>query len=374
MVNIGEITTNNFTATPYMFGLYYIGVTSSQLQASSQLTKGFTVAPAQLTSDQNNYNPTNLNLANILELNGDASFRALTGLTAQPNGTIIDLVNTGSNTILLYDEGTTQAASSTATNRFAFNGYDIPIFPRSAVTLMYSASLSRWIRMHETSHVIPHPYWGYYVNNDMSNNIAGDQFDLAAASGGSVTVADGGFNHPGCLNFNLGTSTSGTGTYRVTGATITLGNSWYYRFDALVKVLQLSNGTDNYTLRVGFIDSATAESTDGAFFRYNHAVNSGKWERVTINNTTATATDTTVTVGTTNFTRLTIIVNPAGTNVEFFIDGTSVGSNVANIPTGSTRNTGAGMMFVKTAGTTNTSFLLFDAIETVGYAPTKRLL
>lgn len=133
----------------------------------------------------------------------------------------------------------------------------------------------------------------------------------------------------------------------------------------------LSNATDNYTMVVGLGDtvSGAASQTDGVFFRYNHAVNSGRWERVTESNTSEEALDTGVTFNGNTWVRLGMLIT-SGTSVQFFIDGTSVGTNStgANIPTGTSRTLGAVFVFDRTAGTAERNMFI-DAFQLV-FRPT----
>jgi hypothetical protein len=96
------------------------------------------ISPAQITADQNDYNPAGLPAAGILRLSSDAS-RNVTGLQGGADGRVIAIVNVGSNPIVLKD----QSAASTATNRFLF-GADLTLAANGAVLLWYDASSSRW--------------------------------------------------------------------------------------------------------------------------------------------------------------------------------------------------------------------------------------
>lgn len=317
-----------------------------------------------------NVSTTNYNsrAIGIVELSPDTSFPELGGITARPAGTRLTLINTSVNSQLLCDELTATGQAATAVDRFAFNGYDYPLFGKSSVDIVYSGTLSRWVIPSSQRAVIPSPRFGGYKGWNFYTN-APPSFTGTAASGGSISNFGGSgvANHPGVLEYTLGTSTTGSGSMWIsTTRSALFGNSVYWRTEWVIKVLQLANVTDNYTLRVGFIQSNTAESSDAAMFRYNYNVNGGKWERVTINNTSVTATDTGATVGTTNWTRLTIIVNAARTNVEFFVDGVSVGSNTTNIPANN-RPLTEGFMFLKSAGTTDTAFLDIGSMETIIY-------
>ncbi|MBK8968627.1 MAG: hypothetical protein IPM36_18555 [Lewinellaceae bacterium] len=83
------------------------------------------ITPSQITSDQNDYNPSGLSTAAVLRLSTDGTFRKITGLAGGASNRTITLLNIGSYTILLKNE----SASSSASNRFAFDGDDVFIFP-----------------------------------------------------------------------------------------------------------------------------------------------------------------------------------------------------------------------------------------------------
>lgn len=96
------------------------------------------ISPAQITADQNDYNPTGLSSASTLRLTSDAS-RNVTGLQGGADGRVLVLHNVGSNNIVLKDE----SASSTAGNRFALSA-DITLGVDQAAVLQYDATSSRW--------------------------------------------------------------------------------------------------------------------------------------------------------------------------------------------------------------------------------------
>jgi hypothetical protein len=96
------------------------------------------ITPAQLTSDQNDYNPTGLGLASTLRVSSDAA-RTITGLTGGADGRIVILHNVGGNAITLKDE----SASSAAANRFALAA-DLVLGADECCTLHYDATSSRW--------------------------------------------------------------------------------------------------------------------------------------------------------------------------------------------------------------------------------------
>lgn len=103
------------------------------------------VTPAQITSTQNNYNPTGLSTASVLRLSSDA-VRSITGIAGGADGRILILMNVGSFAINLVDESASTA--SDAANRFNFSNTNgnqgTSITPRDSVTIIYDSTVSRW--------------------------------------------------------------------------------------------------------------------------------------------------------------------------------------------------------------------------------------
>jgi hypothetical protein len=112
----------------------------------------------------------------------------------------------------------------------------------------------------------------------------------------------------------------------------------------------LSDGTDTYTLRVGFLDTVSAESNNGIFLRYGSALNSGKFQFVTRSTGTETATDTGITVASATEYTLIIGVNSALNSITCTINGSLVATNTTTIP-GKGLGSGYGIMMLRSAGT-----------------------
>ena len=91
-----------------------------QASGSTALPRGLAltgvIAPSQITSNQNDYNPAGIVSASVLNLSSDA-LRIVTGLAGGSEGTVIAVVNTGSQIIKLLNE----SGSSTAANRLAWS-------------------------------------------------------------------------------------------------------------------------------------------------------------------------------------------------------------------------------------------------------------
>lgn len=96
------------------------------------------ISPSQITTNQNDYNPTGLSTAAVLRLSTDAS-RNITGLAGGADGRVIIIANVGSFNIVLTDSDT----NSTAANRFDLSG-DYTLQPSQVVVLLYDSTSSRW--------------------------------------------------------------------------------------------------------------------------------------------------------------------------------------------------------------------------------------
>jgi hypothetical protein len=101
------------------------------------------ITPATLSttaSDNDNWNPTGISNAGLVELNADNGDATISGIVAQETGRMLVLINVGAaNYITLLN----QSASSSAVNRFAIaGGDDLMIGPGGSATLIYSGS--RW--------------------------------------------------------------------------------------------------------------------------------------------------------------------------------------------------------------------------------------
>jgi hypothetical protein len=102
------------------------------------LTFNGKTSPSQITSNQNDYNPTGLHHNLHIRINSDAS-RDITGVVAGINGEMLVLHNVGAFNIVLRDEN----AGSSAANRFALNA-DITLAPDQSIWLWYDSTSSRW--------------------------------------------------------------------------------------------------------------------------------------------------------------------------------------------------------------------------------------
>lgn len=144
------------------------------------------------------------------------------------------------------------------------------------------------------------------------------------------------------------------------------------RFVARHRLPVLSDATNTYTTRIGFIDSVTAESADGVFFRYSHGVNGGRWQAVARANNVETLVDTGVLAAVNTWKRFSIEVNPAGTEAKFYIDEMLVATINLNIPIASGRELGYGVFTLRSVGTVSINMADTDYVQVQQVFTTRR--
>lgn len=171
------------------------------------------ISPSQITSNQNDYNPTGIASASILNLSSDAS-RSVSGLAGGAEGRVIGILNTGSQTVTLLNE----SASSTAANRFALGG-DIAIAAKQATLLRYDGTASRWRALaRPVGRETLAANRTYYVRTDGSDSNDG----LSNVSGGAFLTIQKAINVVAALDISIYT------------VTIQLGNSGTWTAGATV--------------------------------------------------------------------------------------------------------------------------------------------
>lgn len=192
---------------------------------------------------------------------------------------------------------------------------------------------------------------------------------LAQAAGASAAITQGTAEpgRPGLLAVTTGTTTTGRASWTTTGGVSTIAfssSSGVQTAHVILRLDDLSTVSEEYTIRMGFIDAVAADSVDGAYIEYDRTA-SVNWRCKTSANSVRTATNGSVAVAEDVFVRGTVTVTN-DTSVSFEIDGVSIcAAHTANIPTGTTRGTGIGVAIIKSAGTTARTFSI-DAIDAYG--------
>ena len=187
---------------------------------------------------------------------------------------------------------------------------------------------------------------------------------VQAFHGGGATV--GSF---GLLKMYTGTDSTGEAQlqdgYIFFGTSITpSGNIGATTLEIRLIHGQASTSSERYGLILGFSDAtlASADNTvDGVYFYYKDDVNSNQFQCITVSNSTATTTNTSVAVVDYETHILSIVVNAGGTSVAFYIDSTLVATHTTNIPVLNARGTYLTTKIYKTVGTA-TRYLDIDYI------------
>jgi len=200
-------------------------------------------------------------------------------------------------------------------------------------------------------------WWNFeeFIQRSVTASISGIWAGNQSGTGATSSDQVGTNLRPGLNQLTTGTTATGYAYLYTGGAALgafLFGNGTY-TMEGDIYIGNLSDVTETYTLRFGFGDSGTGTPVDGAYFYYTDAGANPNWYRNTVSNSVLTSTDTTVAAVAGAWIRLKVVVNLNATSVEYFINGTSVGSNVANIPSGAGRNTAAIYSLIKSAGTTS---------------------
>lgn len=164
-------------------------------------------------------------------------------------------------------------------------------------------------------------------------------------------------NHPGVLELATGIGTTGAAIRYLGGVTSGTGTSGFMvgggqlSAEWLVYIDTLSNATDEYNFSLNLTDTISAPTAIiGFIYQRTSNVN---WLGQTRSASVTTSVDSGVAVVAGSWIKLKVVVNAAGTSVEFFINGVSVGTSTTNIPTGTV--IAPRVATAKTAGTTSRS-------------------
>lgn len=168
------------------------------------------------------------------------------------------------------------------------------------------------------------------IRDDFTGNstTAGDYSWSSQASGAGAAVSNvaGEQNHPGIRRASTGTTAAG---YAGINNRLTyIDPSGSDNFEAIVRL----SANTGVVLRLGLQDTFTnADNTDGYYFEFDPAT-SANWRYVTANNSTRTKTSSSTAVSAATWYRLKIVVNSANSSVEFFVNGSSIGTTSTNLP------------------------------------------
>lgn len=179
-----------------------------------------------------------------------------------------------------------------------------------------------------------------YMWDDFFSGILGNyNWSNTALSGGTIAQITSTSDHPGQLQLRSTTSTN-TGRSFYLGGNSTIGGfvigNGVIDYTWIIEIDTLSDGVDTYGIIVGMTDRSNVDlnPTAGVYFKYLSST-SINWLRGTAQGT-STETDS-GTVVTTGWVNLRIVISADGTSAEFFVNGTSVGTNNTDMPTANIR-------------------------------------
>ena len=182
-----------------------------------------------------------------------------------------------------------------------------------------------------------------YMSGTAFNNGGG----LGSAANSSTVGEDSTEKANGVLSFSTSNSTGGGASWN-SSSDVVIGFGCQHTITFRMSFSDLSDGTDTFTIRLGFLDTFVGSESNGAFFRYTHGTNSGKWQAVTKASSVETAEDTGITAEADVYHRFTVVIYNDGSQVDFYIDDVKTNDITTNIPA----NGNVCAMIQKTAGST----------------------
>lgn len=147
---------------------------------------------------------------------------------------------------------------------------------------------------------------------------------------------------------------------------VAVGMGSAYEYQIRFNIANLSNPTNRYITLDGFFDSDTVdpEFNRGMLFRYSDDINGGRFQAVVRQSADVeTLFDTGVVVMPDTWYRLKICINAAGTEANFYIDGTLVASATQNLATGPNNRYTAEANTDRQSGNTNFISRRFDYVR-----------
>lgn len=322
----------------------------------SRFPIGGIISPSQITSDQNDYNPTGFSAADIVRISTNA-LRLITGFVAPSNSKSKQLCNIGTESIVI----TAQDPSSSAANRLEARR-DIVIAPNASIIIWYDSVSSRWrlqgqdedrLSFNKQIETVFRPVDAINIGNS-------NEYNTNSGSGGTTLVLAPSSTIPVSQRVSTGTTSSGIGNVLLRYSFANSNFPIFFR-GRIITPSALSDGTNTYTLIVGLIHNSFGVNATprGAYLKYSHSVNSGVWQCVLRGASAESTLTSGVTMAVTTVTEIVVCMRPDST-VAYWVNGSYIGEITTNYPTDSPMVPVCAI--VKSAGTTE-RFLSVTGIE-----------
>lgn len=327
------------------------------------------ITPAEITANQLTYNPTGAATAWIWNISADNGFRIIRTITAPGFAKRVTLVNVGSNAILLSNQD--NFSGTTAANRFDF-GRDVVLFPGKSVDILYNTSASRWkLASNPVYDDVEQWYFNERFNAPVSGSSGDYRFwDIVSANGiGGVAPVAGRMVG---VSVNTGSSASGLGYVAAKDVFFENTNAagtanWAYCKAVIKTPANLSDATNDYTIRIGFADAVGGGgANDGFYFDYNHANVSGNWGCNTTNAGNTQRNNSGIAVAASTTYVLEAFFRPDLT-AEYYINGSRVATNDTFVPGGTSDDLLVMAEIEKSAGTTQRDITIYTLQTSIAF-------
>lgn len=326
--------------------------TATDTIPSANLPARVTISPSQITSDQDDYSPTDWATADVVRLNFDTGGRAITGFAAWTNARQKTIINTSAN----FGYIPCEHPDSTAANR-VIGICDHIVGPYGTLLLEYDSTSSR-VRVVSNTFNPASPgifHKGAFYQVSPGATLGSDWGSV----GFGISSGDNGTNTPtatlpGAWLFTTLTSSAGISTLYL-AKTITnpfRGSNSHIIASAFIYLDTLSDGTNTYTFTFGIVGTANSTTNPEAnetTIKYTHGTNSGKFQGVCRSSSTESTVDLGITVAANTPYVLTVCASKSGTEARFYIDGVFAGRITTNV---TTTTVGVRAFMGKSAGTT----------------------
>lgn len=283
------------------------------------------ITPSQITSEQDNYNPTGFDNANIVRISSDG-FWGITSMEAQTDGEEKIIHNVGNYNIYFPAEHT----DGTAANRIHYSE-DVILMKGSSIRFYYDGTLDRWVPIGYTR---PHGFKTINLCYAAGSVTGGDHgniaFGTASGSVGSQGPSNG-VTELAAYALQTGTSVSGAATVYLqkSANNAMLSNNGHFYTEAMVSVDALSTGTDSFIVNSGVVmgsNSTAAKPNSSYGIIYSHGVYGGNWTGYTKSSGgSETLLDLGVAVTADVSYTLRTELNKANSEIRFYINGVYVG-------------------------------------------------